>query len=899
MGRVAWVVCRFLAIVALVVMLVPAVACAQRADGRHQWNELNGQTVKAYGQGQYDVGVRAAEAALTFARKAFGPRDPDTLTSMNNLALLYMGQGRYGDAEPLYREALQTSREMRGPRNPDTLASMHNLARLYEDQGRYGEAELLFREVLQAVREALGPLHPDTLITMSSLAGLYEDQGRYSDAEPLYREVLQTSRKLLGPRHPDTLTSMDNLATLYDYQGRYGEAEPLFREALQTRREVLGPHHRDTLASMNELAFLYVNQGRYGDAKPLLRDALQTSRDVLGPRDPKTLSCMNNLADLYELEGRYDEAAPLFREVLQTRREVLGPGHPDTLLTQLSGVINLVALGRQPDAVRQLSAMEPNLLAWLGTGLKSSAARGVRSGLVASQANYQDIAINLALQPGADTEAAATAASAVLRFKGLQADEEAHIASIVRRGPDRQAQALAIQIAALRSQLAAQFNNAGKPAYIEQLLRDLDTRELSLGRLNRRFAAQLQLRKANLRDLQNALPSRSALLEFRQYHLADFQHGKLLAPRWAGLLVSADSITVLDLGSVASTPDQAATIAADLDGPRGRWAARDLYDQLFGKLATQLASLNRLYIAPDGALNLVPFGALLDPGGQRLAQRLDIRLLQTGRDLLRSQTDRPAKGLLAFGGVDFDAAPDTTPVSATPATEPPDELFAGPITTTELRLRTAGAFRQGFTPLPATQDEIEAIGRQYRTARRDETVELWHRSDASKARLEALPEPPRVLHLATQSFYRAADQPEDRPMLLAGVALAGANRALHDAGQDGILYAIDAPGLNLEGTELVVLSACETAQGQIDYGEGISGLVRALRAAGARYVLVALRPVSDASGSSFVQRFYFYWLGQTLSDPPAALRLAQQEAIRTPAKNKPDTTWAQFILVGG
>ena len=119
-------------------------------------------------------------------------------------------------------------------------------------------------------------------------------------------------------------------------------------------------------------------------------------------------------------------------------------------------------------------------------------------------------------------------------------------------------------------------------------------------------------------------------------------------------------------------------------------------------------------------------------------------------------------------------------------------------------------------------------------------------------------------------------------MLLAGVALSGANRALREAGEDGILYAIEAQGLNLEGTELVVLSACETAQGQIDYGEGVSGLVRAFRTAGVRYVLVALRPVGDQGASAFMQRFYHHWLAQERSDPAAALRAARIECPHRP-----------------
>jgi CHAT domain-containing protein len=189
----------------------------------------------------------------------------------------------------------------------------------------------------------------------------------------------------------------------------------------------------------------------------------------------------------------------------------------------------------------------------------------------------------------------------------------------------------------------------------------------------------------------------------------------------------------------------------------------------------------------------------------------------------------------------------------------------------------------------------------YRRARRDEPVEVWTKAQAGEARLKALARPPRVLHLATHGFYRAPSTPQDRPLLLAGVALAGANRALEDAGQDGVLHAIEAQDLDLEGTELVVLSACETAQGQVDYGEGVSGLVRALRTAGARYVMVTLRPVGDRGAAEFTRRFYHHWLGQAgRSDPAAALRAAQLEAIADAAKGAgADQTWAQFVLIGG
>ena len=132
-------------------------------------------------------------------------------------------------------------------------------------------------------------------------------------------------------------------------------------------------------------------------------------------------------------------------------------------------------------------------------------------------------------------------------------------------------------------------------------------------------------------------------------------------------------------------------------------------------------------------------------------------------------------------------------------------------------------------------------------------------------------------------------------MVLAGVTLAGANRALRGEDGDGILYAIEAQDLNLEGTELVVLSACETAQGQIDYGEGVYGLVRALRTAGAQNVLVTLRPVGDRPARDFMARFYSYWLAQTESDPALALQETQRDFIR----HDPGHDWTPFVLIGG
>ncbi len=176
---------------------------------------------------------------------------------------------------------------------------------------------------------------------------------------------------------------------------------------------------------------------------------------------------------------------------------------------------------------------------------------------------------------------------------------------------------------------------------------------------------------------------------------------------------------------------------------------------------------------------------------------------------------------------------------------------------------------------------------------------------ASEQRLKTLATAPRVLHLATHGFYlRATAQRIERPLVLSGLALAGANAGLREKigpdGEDGILYSLEVLGLNLQGTALVTLSACDTAQGVIDYSEGVYGLVRAFKIAGAHAVLMTLWSVNDTEAKDFMIAFYTAWLKQVRSDPALALRDTKLRYIthRKAALRQP-RVWAPYVLVGG
>jgi CHAT domain-containing protein len=429
------------------------------------------------------------------------------------------------------------------------------------------------------------------------------------------------------------------------------------------------------------------------------------------------------------------------------------------------------------------------------------------------------------------------------------------------------------------------------------------------------YKSRLRVQDAGLDDVRKALTAGAVLIEFRQFRPFDFRVRTPGEPRFAALLLTgsgrpAAADTLMDLGPVsevqalvqALTAGGASVVDRGLKtDPAGApltpadQAAAKLYERLFAPFRDALDSKAAVYVAPDGILNLVPFARLKLPDGHYWFERQEVHLLQTGRDLLRPNADHPARGLLALGGIDFDAGAAGKDAAAVGTGQQDSVFFVAAGSSRKSAVsRAAESFRGGFPSLPATASEVKQVMASYKKRYADEPAETWSGADATKARLMALKTPPRVLHLATHGFYLPNQSRE--PMLLSGIALAGANREVAGTGKDGLLFALEAEGLNLDGTELVVLSACNTAKGDVDYSEGVFGLARALRTAGARNVMVTLWPLDDVLASDFMADFYKNWSGQEHSDPAKALRDTQRQWIRQDGRSNP-RDWAPYVMI--
>ena len=309
--------------------------------------------------------LKLHERTLTLRQGKLGPDHADTLKSMNNLANSYADLGRHAEALKLREETLRLRQGKLGPDHSDTLASMNNLALSYVALGRHADALKLHEETLMLSEAKLGPDHPDTLASMNSLAITYSRLGRQADALKLREETLTLRRGKLGHDHPDTLTSMNNLSKSYDIVGRHAEALKLREETLTLRQGKLGHDHPDTLASMNSLAITYSHLDRHAEALKLREETLTLRRGKLGHDHPDTLNSMHNLALSYADLGRDAEALKLREEMLTLRQGKLGPDHPDTLLGMLGVAGSLVELGEHAKGFAEANAVaaRPNVSA--------------------------------------------------------------------------------------------------------------------------------------------------------------------------------------------------------------------------------------------------------------------------------------------------------------------------------------------------------------------------------------------------------------------------------------------------------------------------------------------------------------------------------------------------------
>jgi CHAT domain-containing protein/Tfp pilus assembly protein PilF len=843
---------------------------------------------------------------------SLGPGHPSVAETLSSLAALCESTGEYGQAEKLFRRALVISETVFGEQHPLHARSLGGLASLYQSIGDYAAAEALYRQAIDIRRNTTGPEHPDYAVSLHNLATLYETTGEVRLGRQLLQQAAGIVKAVHGERHPFYATILNQLSAFHSRSGEWDRAEKLLVQANGIIESIHGPEHPDIATGLYNLANLYVKTGRLDQAEPVLQEAMEITKSALSPDHPKHANTVNNLARLYHLTGRLDAAQQLLLE-----------GHRSLL----NAARNMLPTMSDAQARRWMAANSPRADACLAI-LRD---RGEFSARIAYPLVWKTKMLISRLRVGQQlsTDASDQAKSLFrqLRDKRLQlarlvaatpAPEQAEQYRAALSAATAEKEVLEKQLAAVNP--ASRRELAVRDAEIEDLQAllprnvavidfvrlndwDYDEKEITVlangqnpeERRVKTEASQpvydaflLQSNSGNGNEseviwipLGSAEPIEAAVNQWRSHVVLDSVR-RGLKPQ------SEQTATSVPAASPATeTPDQV--------------LRRLIWDQL----EPHLKDIETVVLIPDAALHRLPWAAL--PGGTAgsyLIEDYSLGTATSGQQLYGLLSDSPVDpggGLLVVGGVHYGECEETPDSSTVPEDNP---LLPSRSRARDMRM----AFRN-WRPLAGTAAEAAAVGRLW-----NDQAPLFQLSGSTASEGSVTHQLPdcRYAHLATHGFFDRSgdvygvnlrDQPvfEDatiegsygssaaarNPLLLTGLVLGNANRRPETddfglpIGEDGLLTAEEILGLPLGNTELVTLSACETALGDFAAGQGVFGLQRSFHQAGARSVIASLWKVDDRATQELMRRFYEN-LWQKKMGRIAALRAAQLWMLRHP-----------------
>lgn len=885
---------------------------------------LNNLASLALRQGRLGEAEALYHRALDGFSAGLGSRHPLRAMVLSNLALVLQAGGRLQEAEALQLQALAIREQGLGADHPDTIQSLNNRALLLRLQGRERDAERLLRQALQRTLSPIWERHPLTATLRDNLATLLLLQGRYNEARPLLLEVNRTQADWLrrelplqprGQRLALLQAQPDALATTLALLELDPQAVDLVLETRLNRQGLLAEierRQRLLAASSPQSRTLAERLGALDRQLATLTLTAAQRQELREQRHQLERELMQQLPALQIAAVQIDQVAAALRAVaprgvlLEFQRwkpyrrgqqgEVeLAPARYGALLLRADGRRGFVPLGEAAPidrAVgRALSASVTNAAGarerWQEVSrllLRPLAAtlQGVDTLFVVPDGGLHRVPFaalpwlavppaavpsvtvppvtvsGVTVSPGTVPTETTPAETAPVMVGPAGTGPPGGTAPAVGQEPRWLPEVFALRLLTTGRDLV-RLQKAGRAGGEAVLLADPDFDRHREGERRR-----LPLTGPNrgpippgLRSAPAAapvLPSPSGATDGSRPTGADSSALTSLRsnPAHPPVVASAAGISAAGASAMAPNPDAAGLSAQNRGGAPGT-------ETVVAQVPASVAQV------PASAAALAGASAPIAPGGA-------------------TTTRRPA--------------PKT---SLTPiATPPPAER--------QQRSAELTAARR-WAPLPGTAREAQALAPLLAVPRPITDA-------AATAALVLQQRGPRILHIATHGFFQPESSAADGagiaplprqspgsggrledPLLRSGLVMAGANQPEADPADDGYLTAAEMTGMELEGTELVTLSACQSGLGDLQTGEGVYGLQRALTVAGSRTTLLSLWKVDDEATAAFMAAFYT----RLLQGAGRAAALAHTQAAfrhHTNPSYRSLYVWAAFQLSG-
>jgi len=787
-----------------------------------------------------------------------------------NIGLLYHTMGRYSKSEEFEKSALELRKTQSGETSIAYAASINNLGVLYKDMGKYTDAEKLLEKAIQLNSVNPGKQSAAYAITLNNQAMLYEEMGRFQQADQLLTEAIKIASAVMTEKSTNYQRLLINQALLYQEIGEYTKADEIYKKAIAIKEKRLGTSHPDYAHLLNLQAELYILMKKTTEVEALLKKSADIYLKKFGGNHPSYAGVLYNLGNYYRIQDQQTLAYTNLNKSLGIRIASLGDKHPDVLQNK-----ECIAL-----------------LDWQAKKY-STAATGFQVVL-----DQDMLLINEYFAALSDAEKA--------RFWDKIHPHFEHYASFVvdayKEIPSLTGQLYTYELATKALLLNAsnktrqQIVSSGDIALIKEYQEWLDAKE-NLSRLYSMSKSELAEQKINLdsierstnakeknlsehssifksgytsetitwKNVQQVLSIDDAAVEL--VHVSKFDKIKTDTVYYAALILTKEMSMPEFILMKNGNQLEKRYLAYYRNAIKSKLTDALSYDQYWAEIDKKLGIKKSIFVSMDGVYSQINISTLRLSDGTYLLDKKNIQLVSNSKDIIRLKTAT--------------AAP--TQLSAV--------LIGNPV------FGTSGS----VAPLPGTKIEIESI--KFQLSAKGYKISTFVQNDATEQNIRKVSNP-KILHIATHGFFITETVGEDKtmgiesehsalnPMLRSGLLMTNAESAINGTSEYGVLTAYEVMNLNLDKTEIVVMSACETGLGDVKNGEGVYGLQRAFLVAGADALIMSLWKVNDDATQKLMTSFYKNYL--LLNNKQKAFKVAQSE-LKTLYKDP--YYWGAFVLI--
>jgi len=523
-----------------------------------------------------------------------------------------------------------------------------------------------------------------------------------------------------------------------------------------------------------------------------------------------------------------------------------------------------------------------------------------------------------------------------LKRKGVILEAQKRFQEAIVYSDDPQAVKIFQELSRVRARLSKlAFGGPGKEGLEahKKKIADLELQrerlEIRLSQLSQAFALKQKIAKADCEKVAGALPLNTALLDFARVEMFNFKakgrEKKLNPAHYLAFVLHAgngDKVGMIDLGDAEKIDKTVAKLKKEISimEEKAIKSSREVYSLVFEPLRKELGDVKEIFISPDGNLNLIPFEVLQGPDGRYLIEDYTFNYLSAGRDVLGfGQIKGKGEKALLMGDPDFDMGSEEKNSTLR-------KLVLRKSKQKEITRRSLDMKVFHFKRLPGTLEEVKAI----HALLGEDKAALYTGKEALEEVLRQSGTP-RILHLATHGFFlkdqdfsnipvdltkrafssftipvkeKGKNLRIESPMLRSGFALAGANSSLKTINDkqadDGIVTAEEILGLRLRGTDMAVLSACDTGLGEVNTGEGVFGLRRAFAQAGVKSLIMSLWAVPDKETRELMIEFYKNIMTGKMNRCQALRQatLKEMKIVKKRYGHAYPLCWGGFVMVG-